>query len=225
MKYFSQKKKNTAGFTLVEMLITIALFTIIIAIAVGGFTNALRTQRQVSSLISAQSNVSLALEQMTREARTGYLFCHDVGSSVPTSTCGCVIGNSQFNPTAGGYPAPADPTEYYPSTSDLPTWTCDALTFYNSDGMPITYKVSSGALTRDDGTGAQSITGDTVDVKSLKFVLFGNLEGDNWTPRVTISVAITPSSTDPSTMNDVLNLQTTVSARTIDCTLTTPADC
>ena len=75
------------GFTLVELLITVGLFTVIVTIAVGGFINAIRTQRQVSSLISAQSNVSLALEQMTRAIRTGYLFCHAPGSTTYSPLC------------------------------------------------------------------------------------------------------------------------------------------
>ncbi len=63
------------GFTLVELLVAIALFSVGVTIAVGGFVNALKTQRQNSALLSANSNMSLALEQMNREVRTGFDFC------------------------------------------------------------------------------------------------------------------------------------------------------
>jgi prepilin-type N-terminal cleavage/methylation domain-containing protein len=225
-----KKPLKKSGFTLVELLITIALFTIIVSIAVGGFTNALKTQRQVSSLIATQSNVSLALEQMTREIRTGYLFCHDgdINGSTPNPSCGCTVSASSYD--VSSYP-PSDPSEEF--GNDLPLWTCTALDYYTADGTHVQYSVNaSGSLMRsvlvDDGTDkvalnldgtpdTQSITGDNVTVHTLSFVLFGNIEGDYWTPRITLSLGVAPSSTDAATKNDVLNLQTTVSARQVDC--------
>lgn len=186
------------GFTLVEMIITIGLFTIIIAIAVGAFTSALRTQRQVSSLIAAQSNISLALEQMAREVRTGYLFCNNSAT------------NNIHDPAGS-----CDPCTISVASS---TWTCPALDFYDAEGNQVLYSLQNGALmeTINGGT-PQSVTGDTVSVKYLQFLLFGQLEGDQWTPRITITMGITPSSTDPGVESTTFNLETTVSARNIDC--------
>lgn len=66
--------KNMKGFTLMEMLISLAIFSILISIASGAFVRALRSQRAIVSLISANDNLSIALEQMMREIRTGYQF-------------------------------------------------------------------------------------------------------------------------------------------------------
>ena len=63
------------GFTLIELVVAIGLFSVIVAIAIGGFVGALRTERQVTGLLAANSNVSLAIEQMAREIRTGYDLC------------------------------------------------------------------------------------------------------------------------------------------------------
>jgi prepilin-type N-terminal cleavage/methylation domain-containing protein len=199
------------GFTLIEMLITVGLFTIVITIAVGAFTNAIRTERQVSSLISAESNVSLALEQMTREIRNGYLFCHDPGAAAtdpPSPSCNDANNSSMPTCTTSGNP-------------DDPVWTCPSLDFYDSEtGDHINYSWAGGSLTESiNSSTPQSITGDSVSVKDLQFVLFGQTEGDHWPPRITISLGIAPSSTDPAVENDIFNLETTVSARTIDCTL------
>jgi prepilin-type N-terminal cleavage/methylation domain-containing protein len=193
------------GFTLIEMLVTVGLFTIIITIAVGGFTNAIRTQRQVSSLISAQSNVSLVLEQMARQIRTGYLFCSTYGNTQAVAggsphsadtDCGCMLSLS---------PAPAG------------SWTCSGLDFYDAGSNHILYTAKNGALMASTTAGTQSITGNAVSVKYLNFQLYGQVEADHWTPRVTISIGIAPSSTDPAVSGDVINLETTVSARSIDC--------
>ena len=67
--------KSGAGFTLVELIVAVGLFLSIMTIATGSFVRALRTQRQIAGLISAENNVNLVLEQMAREARTGADFC------------------------------------------------------------------------------------------------------------------------------------------------------
>ncbi len=69
------RRKSGAGFTLIELMVALSVFIIVTTIAVGGFVSALRSQRQVAALISANNNVSLALEQMAREIRTGRNFC------------------------------------------------------------------------------------------------------------------------------------------------------
>lgn len=60
---------------MVEFIIAIGLFSIVVSIAMGSFVRALRTQRQLISLISSNSNISLAMEQLAREIRTGRDFC------------------------------------------------------------------------------------------------------------------------------------------------------
>lgn len=51
-----------------------AVFSVVVSIATGSFIRALRTQRQLVSFASANSNVSLVLEQMAREIRVGSQF-------------------------------------------------------------------------------------------------------------------------------------------------------
>lgn len=63
--------RRRKGFTLIELLVAVSLFSIAVAIASGGFVRALRTQRQLIALISANSSASLAIEQMAREIRVG----------------------------------------------------------------------------------------------------------------------------------------------------------
>lgn len=68
------KKSKLYGFTIVELLVAMTLFVILITIAAGGFVRAIRTQQAIVSLIDANNNASLALEQMAREMRTGTSF-------------------------------------------------------------------------------------------------------------------------------------------------------
>ena len=66
------KIKN--GFTIIELLVAMGLFVVLIGIATGGFVKTLRTQKAVVGLMAANDNVSLVLEQIAREIRTGYNF-------------------------------------------------------------------------------------------------------------------------------------------------------
>jgi prepilin-type N-terminal cleavage/methylation domain-containing protein len=213
-----------SGFTLIELLVAIALFSIVVAIASSGFVSALRTQRQVASLISTQSNVTLVLEQMAREERTGYLFCHELDSSNPNNNsnnadyCGCTISDSGQHADPG---TPAADIYSGNSNGDLSKWTCSGIDYYTAQGAHVNYSLNDGALVKSDSSAAdtapQSITGNSVSIKYLQFIIFGNLEGDHWTPRITISIGAAPSSTDAAISSDVLNMETTVSAREIDC--------
>ena len=84
--------KNNKGFTMVELLVAIASFVIIVSIAVGGFSGALRSQRQSIALLNANYNSSLVLEQMAREIRTGTNFC--INQSIVCSESQLVFTNA-----------------------------------------------------------------------------------------------------------------------------------
>jgi prepilin-type N-terminal cleavage/methylation domain-containing protein len=203
------------GFTLIELLVAIGLFTIMIAIAVGAFISAIRAQRVAQGFLAAQSNVNLTVEQMAREIRTGYLFCHDPGSYLPNGVCGCTVFPSAFPSNApGAISTPGNPQPV------LPIWNCVALSFINAEGNTVTYQAPNGILQKGVNGVFQDVTGDNVIMRYLGFTLFGNTEGDNWTPRITLDMSVAASGTDPALMLNLFNLQTTISARTIDCSNT-----
>ena len=62
------------GFTLIELMVAVALFVIVVGIASAVFVQSLRAQRQVVALMAANDNASLTLEQVIREIRTGQSF-------------------------------------------------------------------------------------------------------------------------------------------------------
>lgn len=59
------------GYTLIEMMVAISVFIIVVSIAVGAYVNSLRSQRAALFLMAVNDNVSLTIEQMTREMRVG----------------------------------------------------------------------------------------------------------------------------------------------------------
>ena len=185
---FRTKPGNNGGFSLVEFIVAVGLFTIVVSIAVGGFTGALRTQRQAVGLISANSNISLALEQMTREMRTGYDFCAN--------------GRTCLLP---------EEIEFKNAKNEIVRY-CFA-----SDGDTgwVERGVGGGACSSEN---FKRITADNVSVEHLKFYVSGNLPaslpppaGDELQPRITISIGVT--SKEKTIAGNPVDLQTTVSPR------------
>lgn len=64
-------KKNSGGFTLMELTVALGIFAVVMVISAGILLNSLKTARYVANQARAVDNISLAMEQMVREIRTG----------------------------------------------------------------------------------------------------------------------------------------------------------
>ena len=78
-----KKNKNNSGFTLVEMLVTVFVFSIIMTIAGSIFVQALDLQRRAFSIQDLEETGRFALETMAREIRFGDIQTAD--SNCPSS--------------------------------------------------------------------------------------------------------------------------------------------
>lgn len=174
---------SSRAFTLVEMLIAIGLFSIVITIAMGGFVRALRSQRQIVALIAANSNVSLVMEQMSREMRTGYYFCED------TLIASCDFENNSNISFLNGR---GENIVYYSVVSP--------------SGNGRIFRAVNG------GEGSQ-LTADNVNIRNLKFNLHGGVLDSNYPARVVVRASVSPAGNSFNVSDVVTNIQTTVSTR------------
>ncbi|MBI2592952.1 MAG: prepilin-type N-terminal cleavage/methylation domain-containing protein, partial [Candidatus Colwellbacteria bacterium] len=62
------------GFTLIELMVAMGLFATVLTFIVSLFLQSARAERVVAKRAAAIDNVSLAVEQMAREIRTGSNF-------------------------------------------------------------------------------------------------------------------------------------------------------
>lgn len=69
MRRLGRRLDDEQGFTLVELLVTIALSLTIVTIASGSVIQALQTQRRQVQQVAIQAEANKALERMTRELR------------------------------------------------------------------------------------------------------------------------------------------------------------
>ncbi len=66
------KKIDTRGFTLVELMVSLTIFSIVILVSVSTLLVMVDVNAKAQALYSATTNLSFALDSLTREFRTGF---------------------------------------------------------------------------------------------------------------------------------------------------------
>ena len=75
------RHNSRSGFTLVEMIVAIAVFSVIMTISVGTLLAMVDANRKAQSLKSVIDNLNFAVENMSRNMRVGTLYhCETTGS-------------------------------------------------------------------------------------------------------------------------------------------------
>jgi prepilin-type N-terminal cleavage/methylation domain-containing protein len=95
-----RRRSSSAGFTLMEMLVAISLFSLIIATAADIFMMASRSQRKVFDLQAMQASSRFTIEAIVREIRTGtidynYYFGRGNGMQMPERAL-ALIGSDEL---------------------------------------------------------------------------------------------------------------------------------
>jgi len=75
MNIKSKNKKN--GFTLLEMIVAIAVFTVVMTMAMQSILNINNAQKKIESFRTVSDNLNFALDAMSREIRTGRSYNFD----------------------------------------------------------------------------------------------------------------------------------------------------
>jgi len=66
-----RQSSGQAGFTLIEMLVSVALFSIVVVIAMGAILTVLDSNRKAQTVNSVMNNLNFAMESITRHVKTG----------------------------------------------------------------------------------------------------------------------------------------------------------
>lgn len=69
--FMSSSKKNQAGFTLIEMIVSLAIFSISVTITIGALLVLIASNQKLQGEQSVMTNLAFAMDSMTREIRTG----------------------------------------------------------------------------------------------------------------------------------------------------------
>lgn len=167
-------------------MVAIGVFSVVVAIAMGGLTRAFRMERQIAAFVGVNSEMSLVLEQMAREIRTGFDF-----------VC--------LNPVTGLYDR--CPPGTVTSTLAFSNSNYQEVAYCEHGGF-----IERSEGTFECGTGFSSkITSEHTIVRYLRFEFFGTEAADCYPPRVTVSLGVSPA--DKSLPDQTIDIQTTVSGR------------
>lgn len=81
------------GFTLIEVITALSVFTVVMTISMGSILGIFDANRKSESLKSVMDNLNFAMETMAREIRFGTNY-HCGGSGTLTSPLDCVTGGN-----------------------------------------------------------------------------------------------------------------------------------
>ncbi len=191
--FFKNKKKiiNNKAFTLIEMLVSISLFTIVVTIAFSALHNIMDANTRSKSVTTVVSNLNMVMESMTREIRMGHNY-----------TCGMI------SPQSGGIDCTNGKTSFAFVDEDKNRVS------YRRDGNRIERRTEI-YLGGGNYSSAKyvTMTGENIDVSHLKFHVLGAGTGNAQQARVLITLKASVRD-----INDTVdfNIQTTVSQRKID---------
>ena len=165
-------KNSQKGFSLIELLVATAIFTIVMTVAVGSLITMIDANRKAQALKSVMNNLNFALEGMVRSARVGSTYhCeNDMSPSGVDSPSDCSSGGVLFAFEAYGGNR-SDPSDQ------------------------IIYRFNSGnnQLERSTNGGADfiAVTAPEVTIENMRFYVIGAVPltgGDDRQPRVVITI-------------------------------------
>jgi len=195
-KSLGSMRNSTSGFTLIEIIVAISLFTVVAFISVGALLTVADANRKAQVLKTVMNNLNFSLESMSREIRVGSTYyCNDItegtvpgGFTIPRN---CSTGGNFFAfETSGGN-----------SGSSLDQ------VMYRLNGNIIEKSV-------DGGNNFIDLTPPELRIESsngLRFYVTGALAGDTKQPKVTIVIKGEAGLKDKIVTD--FSLQTSVSQR------------
>lgn len=191
-------RNNAKGFTLVEMMVSVAIFTIVMVIALGSLLAMSESDRKAQTLKSVINNLNFSLDSMSRSIRTGSVYHCDASQLPVSATRDCIS-------------TPASSFAYQAATGNTIVYKLETSNA-TLCGQPAS---AVGCILRsiDGGNNYSAITSSEVYVNALKFYVIG-AQGAGVQPKVTILMS--GQVTVTATQNSLFNLQTSVTQRLYD---------
>lgn len=186
------KTKNKKGFTLVELVIAITLFTLITTIALGSILAIFDANRRARSMRTVVDNLNLAIESMSRNIKFGTNYFCGINSNM-NSVRDCPGGGNHISVT---FEEGLDVYRY------IYGW---------QGGINDPIRRSS-----DGGLTYTNITSADTRIQEMRFFVFGTDSGSINTEQPVVLVVIRGYVGDRPTAQSSFNIQTLMSQRKLD---------
>jgi prepilin-type N-terminal cleavage/methylation domain-containing protein len=187
--------KNSAGFTLIEMLVALSLFMVVMTIALGALLTLIDANKKSHAIQTLMTNLNFVVDDISRNARIGSTYhCSNVGSYQDVSVAkDCSNGKDRFafEPTGG-------------SNS-----TIDDQVVYRLSGSSASIEKSV-----DGGANYFTITSPDITIETLRFYVSGARISDGEQPKVILVISGTAGVEDD--IKTEFGIQTTITQRLLD---------
>lgn len=192
--------KSSKGFTLVEMIISLGLFTAVMLIVISVLTSVAGANEKARTLRIVIDNLNFAVENMARTMRVGSDYhCGNTGTL--TSSQDCSVSGDSFiaflNIQSGGVTTAFKREDVVGIGAIFRSNEC----------------AGSSGCAGSDGNGWRRITAPEIDVGVLKFYVEGSGENDGKQAQILI---ITSGTAGKGAVQTDFNIQTTVTQRKAD---------
>lgn len=179
-------KETCGGFSLIELLVSLAIFSIIMTTSIGTLLTLVDANRKARNLVSIINAFDFSLDSMSRTIRTGTTYhCANDVSSLPSGTQDCLTGAT-------------------------------GLVVTSDDDERIGFRFNDNQIQRRvDGGDWIPLTAGDVFISDMRFYARGTGGGDSEQPLVTVSVRGETVGSDESA-NTTFDIQTSVTQRVID---------
>lgn len=228
--YTQQENGMQSGFTLVEMLVSISLFAMVVTMSVGVLLVLIDANGRAQSMQLVMTNLSFALDSMTREIRTGTnWYCGDSAGEPPIPTDASDSAAATEDCADGNYISISESgnslTEGY-ATDRVTYW-------FDDDAHGTVGGENVGAIMRKLGgpsgsdSGWVALTGKDVDIDKVVFrvdgtdrwiVTGGPGAGDTTQPTLTLYIRGKAGYEQGASASQLreFKLQTSITQRTLD---------
>lgn len=198
--------KASAGFSLIELLVSMALFIVVLTIGIGALLVLISTNLKAQNIQDAVGNVQFALDSMAREIRTGYSYY-------------CA---SNANVSPGGYSSVSSCNQgtylsFIEGGESLTGGVNNNRLAYCYASSAIWRKIGSN-VSSCGGSGWVRLTSPSVSITDMHFNVGGTDQklATNDTVQPNVTIYITGTVTGVSNTSSTFNIQTTVTQRLLD---------
>ena len=185
--------RGEKGFSLVEMVVAVALFAVIMLVAVGALLSLVDANRKACTLESVMNNLNISLDSMVRSMRMGSHYnCGATLIPDPSTGADCEVGDDLFS--------------FAPYGSDE-----------SQQNERTVYFFQDGRLYRsqDGGSNSIPITAPEIEIDEVSFYVIGTRPGDIIQPKAVVVVKGTAGAENAKTRT-TFYIQATGVQRSLD---------
>lgn len=193
---------SNRGFTLIEMLVSVAIFSVVMVVALGALLSLSEANRRAELFSQATNNFNSSIDSMTRAIRTGSQYHCGTGTLSALQDCPSTHG-TQF--------------------AFLPSGASQITVYRYNSGVGCPNNVAGCILrSQDGGSTYAAITSPDIVITSLKFYVIGAPQGvqtigaQSLSVQPKVEILINGYVTVKGGVTSMFNVQTSVTQRLYD---------